>query len=79
MLCSIAPTDPHDLTAIIKLLIRYREQPDDNAWGMGTGWLIAPDLLVTAGHCAYDFGEDTQYGPATIVKAYMGYAGMSLY
>ncbi|KAF8861619.1 trypsin-like serine protease [Acephala macrosclerotiorum] len=61
--------------SIIKLLIRYKDQPDDNSWGMGTGWLIGPDLLVTAGHCSFDFGEDTHYGPATIVKAYMGYSG----
>lgn len=42
---------------------------------MATGWLIAPDLLVTAGHVAYDFGQTTQYGKAVIVKAYMGYSG----
>ncbi|CZR64652.1 uncharacterized protein PAC_14550 [Phialocephala subalpina] len=60
--------------SIIKLMIRYENQPNDNNWGMGTGWLIRPDLLVTAGHCAYDFGEE-RYGRATIVKAYMGYSG----
>lgn len=42
---------------------------------MGTGWLIAPDLVVTAGHVAYDFGANTNYGKAITVKAYMGYSG----
>jgi V8-like Glu-specific endopeptidase len=42
---------------------------------MATGWLIAPDMLVTAGHVAFDFGPTTQYGKAVIVKAYMGYSG----
>lgn len=59
-------------------MIRYENQPNDNNWGMGTGWLIRPDLLVTAGHCAYDFGEE-RYGRATIVKAYMGYSGKFTY
>ena len=40
---------------------------------MGTGWLIAPDLLVTAGHCAFD--HQYGFGRATEVKAYVGYNG----
>lgn len=63
------------MVAIIKLFVRYEKQPNDGNWGMATGWLIAPDLLVTAGHVAFDFGPTTQYGKAVIVKAYMGYAG----
>ena len=42
---------------------------------MGTGWLIKPDLLVTAGHCTYDWGH--KLGRATEVKAYIGYKGNS--
>jgi V8-like Glu-specific endopeptidase len=38
---------------------------------MGTGWLIAPNLLVTAGHCGYD----QSYGPVQEIKAYIGYKG----
>ena len=38
---------------------------------MGTGWLIAPDLLVTAGHCAYDQVN----GQVQEIKAYVGYKG----
>jgi len=56
-------------------MVRYKNQAaTDDHWGMGTGWLIRPDLLVTAGHCAYDFGEG-RLGPAVMVKAYMGYSG----
>jgi V8-like Glu-specific endopeptidase len=60
-------------------MMRYENQSsDDERWAMGTGWLIAPDLLVTAGHCAFDFGDDDgnpKLGRAVHVKAYMGYAG----
>ena len=38
------------LLAIVKLFIRY-EFMKPNSWSMGTGWLISPDVLVTAGHC----------------------------
>lgn len=38
---------------------------------VGTGWLIADDLLVTAGHCSYD----RQLGCLKWMKAYIGYAG----
>ena len=38
---------------------------------MGTGWLIADDLLVTAGHCSYD----AQHGYLKWMKVYIGYAG----
>lgn len=40
---------------------------------MGTGWLIRPDILVTAGHCSYDWSH--HLGRATEVKAYVGYYG----
>ena len=40
---------------------------------MATGWLIESDLLVTAGHCAYDWSHS--YGRLTHVKAYIGYTG----
>ena len=40
---------------------------------MGTGWLIRPDLLVTAGHCTYDWSHSL--GRATEIKAYIGYKG----
>ena len=40
---------------------------------MGTGWLISPDIFVTAGHCSYDWGH--KMGRAEEVKAYIGYKG----
>ena len=40
---------------------------------MGTGWLIKLDLLVTAGHCAFDWSHNL--GRLVSVKAYIGYAG----
>jgi V8-like Glu-specific endopeptidase len=40
---------------------------------MATGWLIRPDLVVTAGHCVYDHAH--YLGKLTHIKAYIGYAG----
>lgn len=42
-------------------------------WVVATGWLIRPDLLVTAGHCAFDWSHEQ--GHLTNVKAYIGYSG----
>ncbi|KAJ3549848.1 hypothetical protein NM208_g299 [Fusarium decemcellulare] len=39
----------------------------------GTGWLITPSLLVTAGHCAFDHTHNL--GKAVKVRAYVGYRG----
>ncbi|KAJ5292686.1 uncharacterized protein N7443_008639 [Penicillium atrosanguineum] len=38
--------------SIVKLEMSYEGGPASRS--MGTGWLITPDLLVTAGHCVYD-------------------------
>jgi V8-like Glu-specific endopeptidase len=60
--------------AIVKLQLRYEKQEaDDERWAMGTGWLIRPDLLVTAGHCVYDWRDSL--GKVVQVKAYIGYSG----
>jgi hypothetical protein len=54
--------------------MRYKGQkPEDKGWAMGSGWLIRPDLLVTAGHCVFDHSR--KYGPAIAIKAYIGYHG----
>ncbi len=58
--------------AIVKLFTHYEFQKP-GSWAMGTGWLIKPDIFVTAGHCSYDWGH--KLGRATEVKAYVGYDG----
>ena len=40
---------------------------------MATGWLIRDDLIVTAGHCAYDWSY--KLGRLAAAKAYIGYSG----
>ena len=40
---------------------------------MATGWLISPDVIVTAGHCVFDWSY--QMGHLVEVKAYIGYNG----
>ena len=58
--------------AIVKLFIHYEFQKP-GSWAMGTGWLISPDIFVTAGHCSYDWSH--KMGRAVEVKAYIGYSG----
>ena len=40
---------------------------------MGTGWLVRPDVMITAGHCAYDWRD--ALGRAVHINAYIGYHG----
>lgn len=47
----------------------------DKRWAAGTGWLIKDDLLVTAGHCVYDW--ENNMGRVSHIKAYVGYKGKS--
>ena len=54
-------------------MLHYEGQGNKDVWCMGTGWLIAPDLLVTAGHCSYDWTH--KLGKLTKVKAFIGYNG----
>ncbi|KAK3997783.1 hypothetical protein QBC44DRAFT_354296 [Cladorrhinum sp. PSN332] len=63
--------------SIVKLQMRYEGQAeDDTAYSMGTGWLISPDTLVTAGHNVFDWsGYGTGLGRAVHIKAYIGYHG----
>jgi hypothetical protein len=35
--------------AILKLFIKY-EKLGNNKFAHGTGWLIRPDVMITAGH-----------------------------
>ncbi|KAL8923165.1 MAG: hypothetical protein Q9208_004728 [Pyrenodesmia sp. 3 TL-2023] len=59
--------------SIVKLFLRFQNAVNAGNWGIATGWLIAPDLLVTAGHCAFDWGYNQ--GKLVEIKAYIGYHG----
>ncbi|KAK7710650.1 hypothetical protein SLS64_005553 [Diaporthe eres] len=61
--------------SIVKLQMRYQGQgKDSTGWYMGTGWLIAPDIMVTAGHNVYNWAGNG-LGRATIIKCHIGYRG----
>ncbi|KAH6886854.1 hypothetical protein B0T10DRAFT_442993 [Thelonectria olida] len=60
--------------SIVKIQARFENKATGRpVWMMGTGWLIRPDLLVTAGHVVYDWGH--RYGAATQIRCYIGYNG----
>ncbi|KAJ4016254.1 hypothetical protein NW752_003376 [Fusarium irregulare] len=60
--------------SIAKLQIRFEKQlSGDDRWAQGTGWLIADNLVVTAGHCAFD--HTYNFGKAVKIRAYIGYDG----
>lgn len=62
------------MSAIVKLQMRYEgQESDDKRWAMGTGWLVAPDILVTAGHCVHMFQNG--WGHVAQVNAHIGYNG----
>ncbi|KAI0817091.1 trypsin-like cysteine/serine peptidase domain-containing protein [Xylaria sp. FL0064] len=75
--------DPNDYMdggkyrAIVKLQMRYEKQSaDDHAYAMGTGWLISPNMLVTAGHNVYSWaGIEGGLGRAVHINCYIGYHG----
>lgn len=62
---------------IVKLFLLYSGQITDNvvedeaAWAMATGWLIQGDVVVTAGHCSYDYSRSL--GRLIKVKVIVGY------
>lgn len=58
--------------------MRYDGMPPGSGMAaMGTGWLISPDTLVTAGHVVYDHsGNDGRgYGKLQSMQWYIGYSG----
>lgn len=46
-----------------------------SVWMMGSGWLISPDTVVTAGHVVYDWSRRLQ--GAIEIKCYIGYSGLA--
>ncbi|KAF5534343.1 glutamyl endopeptidase [Fusarium mexicanum] len=60
--------------SIVKLQIKFEKQvSSDTRWAQGTGWLIANDLVITAGHCTFD--HTYNFGKAVKIRAYIGYNG----
>ncbi|KAI0102329.1 hypothetical protein F4776DRAFT_648774 [Hypoxylon sp. NC0597] len=60
--------------AILKLFIKY-ENLGDNKFAHGTGWLIRPDVMITAGHNVFTWRAGG--GRAREIIAYAGYNGAS--
>lgn len=60
---------------VCKLVGQYKENPADTHIVAlhGTGWLIAKDLVVTAGHVIYDTKDE--WGGLASMKVYIGYNG----
>ena len=60
---------------VCKLVGQYKENQADTdiAELHGTGWLMAKDLVVTAGHVIYDSKD--KWGGLTSIKVYVGYSG----
>ncbi|KAL2212887.1 hypothetical protein CC79DRAFT_1365150 [Sarocladium strictum] len=60
--------------SVVKIQARFGDAAAGNSvWMMGSGWLIKPDLLVTAGHVVYDWSR--RLGEAREIKCYIGYNG----
>ncbi|KAI0890714.1 uncharacterized protein GGS22DRAFT_194615 [Annulohypoxylon maeteangense] len=60
--------------SILKLFIKY-ENLGDNKFAHGTGWLIRPDVMITAGHNVFTWRANG--GRAREIIAYAGYNGSS--
>jgi hypothetical protein len=58
--------------AIVKLFLHYESQKHTD-WAVATGFLVRDNIVVTAGHCAYDC--DFQLGRLDAVKVFVGYTG----
>lgn len=59
-------------TAIVKIEARFNnDKTGHSIWKIGTGLLIRPDLLVTAGDVVYD--AEYRLGAATQIKCYVGH------
>lgn len=56
---------------ICKLFMSYQNIPDTEY--VGTGWLIAPNVIATAGHSLFD--REDKGGCLKSIKVYFGYHG----
>ena len=56
---------------VLKVHVKYNKTDKD--WSAGTGWLLKDDLVVTAGHVAYD----RKHGRAVSLNTYVGYQGLA--
>ncbi|KAI3547173.1 ATP synthase F1 [Colletotrichum filicis] len=61
--------------SIVKIQARFNSGNDQTIWMMGTGWLVSPDTVVTAGHVVYDWRNRWQ--AAIEVKCFIGYSGLA--
>ncbi|KAJ4293978.1 hypothetical protein N0V90_007667 [Kalmusia sp. IMI 367209] len=59
--------------SIVKIFSWFKKTNGELVPMHGTGWLIRPDLMVTAGHCVFDWGHSL--GPVVQIQAYVGYNG----
>ncbi|KAK2051651.1 trypsin-like serine protease [Colletotrichum caudatum] len=60
--------------SVVKIFTRFDDVEEGTSmWVMGTGWLIRPDLLVTAGHVVYNWTKGL--GEAREIRCYIGYNG----
>jgi hypothetical protein len=64
--------DLADKTAIVKLFLVYQGSAGPKTL-IATGWLISADVVVTAGHCVFDW--EHSLNQVTEIKAYIGYEG----
>ncbi|OHE92742.1 ATP synthase F1 [Colletotrichum orchidophilum] len=59
--------------SVVKIQACFNKGSGGIVWMMGSGWLISPDTVVTAGHVVYDWGHRLQ--SAIEIKCYIGYSG----
>lgn len=60
--------------SVVKLFLVFHDPSTEEPRTLiATGWLIAPDLIVSAGHCVFDWEHNLNQ--VTEIKAYIGYDG----
>ncbi|KAH9885014.1 hypothetical protein F4778DRAFT_787417 [Xylariomycetidae sp. FL2044] len=59
--------------SVVKIQARFEDKDKKAVWMMGSGWLVHPKILVTAGHVVYDHGH--RLGRVMELRCYIGYCG----